>query len=607
MALNQFFSGVRAAAQPAVVFSQQQIIPALGSAVKIADNFRKDTLSPAFETINELTQENVAPYIEVTMTAVDDFDKKTLRPALGNALGPALDQMGIREEVEEFSGKAADWVKENPGSAAMIVTGFFPSFVPGVVSAPFLWALGYGGNGVRAASIASELQSKVGIVGAKSAFAYLQSAGMNGYGAAAVNGVSETATVMTVNENIPDNDSRIRRTFTSVAGKTTEMIIEIANSVKDAGETFMAKIISFMVKAINSVKYLYTMNIPPAFKTAKNEIMQWMWAMANHRQHARLASRSLSLDAPLLPPPHLSLLQYQCAASQSNLDLAALTSILAMGFGEFFANTGAALDKFGKEQLGPAIGEAMKNADEFGKTKLGPALEGLAKNADEFGKNALAPAIGEAVKAADEFGKTKLGPALEGLAKNADEFGKNTLAPAIGEVVKNADEFGKTKLGPALADLAKNADEFGKNTLGPAVGEIVKGADQFGRDAGEFGKTKVVPALDKFGKDSGRWIKEHPEETAMIATSAATLLFPGIVTNPFLGSIGMFGFGRRGIASASVASKTQSKIGNVGGGSAFAVLQSAGMGGYGIGVLNGIIRFGAVALGTAGAVLAVSR
>jgi hypothetical protein len=42
-------------------------------------------------------------------------------------------------------------------------------------------------NSLFTASFASLIQSKIGLVGARSFFAYLQSAGMGGYGAAAVN------------------------------------------------------------------------------------------------------------------------------------------------------------------------------------------------------------------------------------------------------------------------------------------------------------------------------------------------------------------------------------------------------------------------------------
>lgn len=46
----------------------------------------------------------------------------------------------------------------------------------------------------------------------------------------------------------------------------------------------------------------------------------------------------------------------------------------------------------------------------------------------------------------------------------------------------------------------------------------------------------------------------------------------------------------------SLASLTQAEIGNVVAGSAFATLQSAGMGGYGVSVVNGAVQAGGVVI-----------
>ncbi|PQE10308.1 integral component of membrane protein [Rutstroemia sp. NJR-2017a WRK4] len=80
-----------------------------------------------------------------------------------------------------------DWIKAHPYQTAFHVVNGIVFFAPSAASGPVLWILGYTSAGPRAASFASLLQSKIGLVGAKSFFAYLQSAGMGGYGAAAVN------------------------------------------------------------------------------------------------------------------------------------------------------------------------------------------------------------------------------------------------------------------------------------------------------------------------------------------------------------------------------------------------------------------------------------
>ncbi|PQE30880.1 integral component of membrane protein [Rutstroemia sp. NJR-2017a WRK4] len=80
-----------------------------------------------------------------------------------------------------------DWIKAHPYQTAFHVVNGIVFFVPSAASGPVLWILGYTSAGPRAASFASLLQSKIGMVGARSFFAYLQSAPMGGYGAPAVN------------------------------------------------------------------------------------------------------------------------------------------------------------------------------------------------------------------------------------------------------------------------------------------------------------------------------------------------------------------------------------------------------------------------------------
>ncbi|TAQ86342.1 hypothetical protein B7494_g5308 [Chlorociboria aeruginascens] len=78
------------------------------------------------------------------------------------------------------------WIEAHPYQTAFLVMNGVIVLAPGVLSAPVLAALGWGGAGVRAGSFAAGLQSTIGNVGARSAFAYVQSAAMGGYGAGAV-------------------------------------------------------------------------------------------------------------------------------------------------------------------------------------------------------------------------------------------------------------------------------------------------------------------------------------------------------------------------------------------------------------------------------------
>jgi hypothetical protein len=70
----------------------------------------------------------------------------------------------------------------------------------------------------------------------------------------------------------------------------------------------------------------------------------------------------------------------------------------------FFDEVGKALDKLGKEKLGPALGEAGKALDTFGKEKVGPALAITAVALDQLGKEKLSPAAKKAGKKVDGGG-----------------------------------------------------------------------------------------------------------------------------------------------------------------------------------------------------------
>ncbi|KAF1920786.1 hypothetical protein BDU57DRAFT_525784 [Ampelomyces quisqualis] len=75
-------------------------------------------------------------------------------------------------------------------------------------------------------------------------------------------------------------------------------------------------------------------------------------------------------------------------------------------------------------------------------------------------------------------------------------------------------------------------------------------------------------------KRAGRWMNEHPWETAAIV-----VLVVFMVSTPAI--LAAMGFTTAGIAAGSTAAAIQSGIGSVVAGSAFAICQSAMMGGYG--------------------------
>jgi len=83
------------------------------------------------------------------------------------------------------------------------------------------------------------------------------------------------------------------------------------------------------------------------------------------------------------------------------------------------------------------------------------------------------------------------------------------------------------------------------------------------------------------------WIQEHPYQTAFYVANGIVFIAPGLVTSPLLG---LLGFGSLGPKAGSAASVYHGTIGNVPKGALFALFQSAGSGGYGAGIVNGVAQ-----------------
>lgn len=185
-----------------------------------------------------------------------------------------------------------------------------------------------------------------------------------------------------------------------------------------------------------------------------------------------------------------------------------------MRFAEFATGAMAALDQFGQNQLGPALGEAGRALDHFNQYQLQPALADAAA--------VVVPVVGDIGKVLNEFGRETLGPTLGEAGKAIDDFGKNTFGVEIG---KTLDEFGKNNVAPVIGEVGKALDDFRKSTLLPAVQEA---------------REKLGPAAE----DAKNWIEEHPGEAVLLGSSFLTVLFPGIIYGPILS---VFGWGSSGV------------------------------------------------------------
>ncbi|KAL8953392.1 MAG: hypothetical protein Q9222_000769 [Ikaeria aurantiellina] len=121
-----------------------------------------------------------------------------------NKFRGAIDHIGVRmglfkgqikdTDFVERASEVKDWIRRNPGKAALHFGTVIPLIVPGLIFPPILGAAGFGASGVVAGSVAAGAQTANTAAGG--AFAILQSAGMGGYGVPIVNGIIQGASAV---------------------------------------------------------------------------------------------------------------------------------------------------------------------------------------------------------------------------------------------------------------------------------------------------------------------------------------------------------------------------------------------------------------------------
>lgn len=89
--------------------------------------------------------------------------------------------------------------------------------------------------------------------------------------------------------------------------------------------------------------------------------------------------------------------------------------------------------------------------------------------------------------------------------------------------------------------------------------------------------------------DFSTWVGKHPEQFALIVSGITLVTFASL--SPTI--LAAVGFGPTGPVAQSIAAGIQSSIGSVSAGSAFAILQSAAMGGQAKAIFPLIGIFGA--------------
>ncbi|KAJ8112496.1 hypothetical protein OPT61_g5148 [Boeremia exigua] len=131
--------------------------------------------------------------------------------------------------------------------------------------------------------------------------------------------------------------------------------------------------------------------------------------------------------------------------------------------------------------------------------------------------------------------------------------------------------------------------EFDTSPL-PAI--ITQVGEDIGKHLFNVANEALIIALankDKFEKLSN-WIMDHTAEAAALLIALAAMPVALAATPAMLGLVGFTAFGP---AAGSIAAVVQSTTGPVAAGSAFATLQSAAMGGYGVVAVQALVATGA--------------
>ncbi|KAL7969554.1 hypothetical protein HDV63DRAFT_410905 [Trichoderma sp. SZMC 28014] len=216
-------------------------------------------------------------------------------------------------------------------------------------------------------------------------------------------------------------------------------------------------------------------------------------------------------------------------------------------------------------------------------------------------------------EAAKHITPENINRAAEEIRRHADHAAQQIQQHVTPENINRATE--EIRKHHATPDNINRAGEEVQKALGNAVRVVGEAAEK----ARPQVEGAIIIAKDK-ASHVEEWVKDEKNiEAVKMGTQAAAqgtanfakenpalvagvlmMVAPRIITAPVIGVARVLGFTPRGIAAKSIASGAQSAAGNVASMGAFATVQSAAAGGYGTGVLTGIVRVAGGAVAGAG-------
>ncbi|KAJ9601939.1 hypothetical protein H2200_013498 [Cladophialophora chaetospira] len=194
------------------------------------------------------------------------------------------------------------------------------------------------------------------------------------------------------------------------------------------------------------------------------------------------------------------------------------------------------------------------------------------------------------------------GAAGVSIAKDALTKQVTKQAPRVAEYVKeqivNAGVVGHEifeRHAPQATEKIANAVASSEQVLHAGIAAL-----------GEAKQNEILHAPEAAG-NAGDWVFQNPKlatGAGVIAFGVTLVVCPGCATAPLLSTAG---FGAGGVQAGSAAAAVHAGIGNIVAGSAFAIGQSAGAGGAGLAIVNGVAQAGGGVLIAAGGGMALGK